>query len=169
MSNHLPHFADKGGQLLNLTGYPAGNLERMPCQSAYKVQIENCCRQPPQGSRRPGAMVLSGPVLEIVQDIIDAEKKAADTISAARADVAQKMAETERVVAERLAAAREQAAASTKAKIEATRRDAEQMKRESEVDASDERAAFLEQNAGSIEAIVDEIVSFLSTPEYSRG
>ena len=36
MSNHLPHFADKGGQLLNLTGYCVGNLERMPCQSAQE-------------------------------------------------------------------------------------------------------------------------------------
>jgi len=42
MSNHLPHFADKGRQLLNLTGYRVGNLEQKPCQSAWKVQIENC-------------------------------------------------------------------------------------------------------------------------------
>ena len=79
MSNHLPHFADKGGQLLNLTDPRAGKLLRAPCQ----------CAQEDMDGLRP-SLPMDGPkarsprfrlrIADLFVDLVDQDKLADESL-----------------------------------------------------------------------------------------
>lgn len=108
-------------------------------------------------------------MLEIVHDIIEAEKKADELVKSAKERASQRRAETERLVAERLSATRETAKADARERTDTARAEAEELIRKVGESSAAESDGFLERNKEQLDTLVADIADFLAAPEYSRG
>lgn len=100
-------------------------------------------------------------MLEIVQDILDAERKAEETLKKAREEADTIRSNTERKVSQITADAREEAHRQSIEKIEQARRRSSEDMEQALGKEREENDAFMGEHTAEIEALVSEIVDLI--------
>ncbi len=107
-------------------------------------------------------------MLELITDIIDAEKKAEEIVSEAKQDVSKRKQENEEALQKKLGEAREDAREKANTRIAEAREKAEKQKSDARSAGGMNLDAFVTDNHEAIETVIDGIVDLVTTPEYSR-
>lgn len=107
-------------------------------------------------------------MLELITEIIEAEKKAEEIVSDAKEDASKRKQENEEALQKKLTEAREDAREKANTRITEARDKAEKQKTDARNAGGMNLDAFVSENRQEIETVIDEIVDLVTTPEYSR-
>ena len=107
-------------------------------------------------------------MLEIVQEILEAEQKAEAILAEARERAGKLRADAESNAQEQLSTARARAAELVQTRLGQTRADLDRKYQAVVEQAAATTAAFPDANAEGVDALISNIVQFICEPEYRR-
>ncbi len=107
-------------------------------------------------------------MLEIISEIIDAEKKAQGIVDEAKKEASQRKQQNEEALQKKLNDARDQAREEANARIADSRKKADERKNAARSSAGLRLDSFLSDNRNEVESIIGEIVELVITPEHER-
>ena len=107
-------------------------------------------------------------MLEIIQEILSSEHKAEEIISHARQNATKQKSDIEADLNTRVAEARDQAKLMLQQKIQHAKNTALHEKREALEKSAESGEQFHTHHKHEIDSLVEEIVSFVITPEYQK-
>lgn len=105
---------------------------------------------------------------KIVDEVLDAEKKAKVVIDQARDEAASLKSRVESEITESLKETRDKVQNEIKTGIEKARMQAEADYKKAVSEAEEANKVFLNENSSKIDSVVDKIVELLVKPEFNR-